>query len=231
MISLATLSDAVIIQAPRADLRAAPGQFFLAIPPSFEPYLPRVVFPFRRRGEFTESLILPREVQVWARAGELNLRGPYGQGFNLPSSAQRALVLAQDALAGAQLVGLVEALVARECEVAVVCGPNERMERWLPPEVEYRATEDVLGAAAELWDWADAVYACGSIPFYDQLRIAVRYARLKFEGGWAQILLRDLPMPCGTGVCYACALKTARGVVLNCREGPVFDLVDWIDAE
>ncbi len=217
-----------ILPAPRADLRAVPGQFFLAVPSDLEPYLPRVVFPFRMREGAVESLILPSEARAWPSAGALELRGPYGHGFVPPSHNTRALVLTQDLLDGAHLIALVEALIAHECEVAVLGAPNQWMERWLPPEVEYRASRDLLHAAAELWDWADNVYACGERSFYGHLRAAAQQARLKFERGWAQILVRDLPMPCGIGICYVCACKTARGVVLNCRDGPVMDLADWI---
>ncbi len=231
MIPRIELAEAKITAAPRPDLRAAPGQFFLAIPSTLDPYLPRVVFPFRLRGELVESLILPTEVEAWSRGGEIELRGAYGKGFELPSHVVRALILAEDALAGAQLLALVETLVARECEVAVLSGPNEVIERWLPPEVEYHAAEDVLAAASELWAWADIVYACGSMPFYDRLRRSAANVRLKLESGWAQILVRDLPMPCGTGLCYVCAFKTTRGVVLNCQDGPVFDLAEWIAEE
>jgi Iron-sulfur cluster binding domain of dihydroorotate dehydrogenase B len=224
----ASNSDFSIGPVPRPDLRAAPGQFYLAIPPTFDPYLPRPIFPFRLRGEFVESFILPRQVAAWRIEGLEKLRGPYGKSFELPPRSRRALVLAHDVSAGAQLLALIDALVTRDCEVAALCVPNEWMERWLPPEVEYRAVDDVPAAAGELWNWADAVYACGSMTCYDQLYRAARRTRLTLERGWAQILLRDLPMPCGTGLCYACALKTARGVMLNCQDGPVFDLADWI---
>ena len=229
MIPRPELAEPRIVDAPRPDLRAVPGQFFLAVPPTFDPFLPRVVFPFRLRGESVESLILPPEVAGWTMHGNaLELRGAYGRGFALPAQGGRALILAQDALAGAQLLSVVLTLVAREVEVAVVCGPNERMERWLPPEVEYHTAEDVLSAAGDLWNWADRVYACGQMAFYDRLLHAATQARLKLEAGWAQLLLRELPMPCGVGICYLCALKTTRGIVLNCQSGPVLDLADWI---
>ncbi len=231
MIPRVELAEAKIVAAPRPDLRAAPGQFFLAIPPTFDPYLPRVVFPFRLRGEFVESLILPTEVEAWSRGREIELRGAYGKGFELPSRVVRALILAEGALAGAQLLALAETLVARECEVAMLCGPNEVIERWLPPEVEYHASADVLATESELWPWADVVYACGPMPFYDRLRRSAASARLKLEPGWAQLLARDVPMPCGIGLCYVCAFKTTRGVVLNCQDGPVIDLADWIAEE
>ncbi len=35
--------------------------------------------------------------------------------------------------------------------------------------------------------------------------------------------LIDVPMPCGTGACYACAVDTARGVKLACADGAWFE--------
>ncbi len=228
MISRAVPSNLAILQARTSDLRATPGQFFLAVPPTFDPYLPRAVFPFSLRGEIVESLIAPLQVEAWARQGWFKLRGAFGRGFVLPASSRRALVLAANAAAGAHLIPVLDALVRRDCEVAALCGPDALDERWLPPEVEYRIVDDVIAASSPMWSWADAVFACGSPSFYDLLLAHVLDLRQQLESGRAQILLRELAMPCGTGVCYACALKTRRGVVLNCHDGPVFDLADWV---
>jgi dihydroorotate dehydrogenase electron transfer subunit len=40
-----------------------------------------------------------------------------------------------------------------------------------------------------------------------------------------QVLLEEV-MPCGTGICYGCAVETRRGVRLVCKDGPRFDLRD-----
>lgn len=223
----ATLHNAVIVQAPQPGLRATPGQFFLAIPPTFDPFLPRPAYPFRLRDDFVESLIVSREVGGWVQRGGLVLRGAYGKGFSLASTPSRALVLAADAAAGALLVPLLDSLVRREAEVAMLCGPDPMKESWLPPEVEYHIVEDLLASASPLWGWADGVFACGPIDFYDLLLADIKNTRLHLDNGWAQILVQ-LPMPCGIGLCYACAFKTRGGVMLNCRDGPVFDLADWV---
>ncbi len=219
------------ITPPRADLHAAPGQFLLAVPPSFDSYLPRVVWPFHLSGNRVDSILLPPGAASWATSEQLVLRGPYGRAFVLPDRPLRTLVLAADTLGGAQLLPLVEALVARECEVTVLCEPSQWIERWLPSEVEYRGAEPLIPAAADLWNWADALYACGDSAFYDGLASAAREGRLRLDSGWGQLLIRDLPMPCGTGVCYLCATKSRRGFMLNCQEGPVLDLADWLRGE
>jgi dihydroorotate dehydrogenase B-like protein len=228
MIARAIHSNLTFIDSPRADLSANPGQFFLIVPPSFDPYLPQVVFPFRIRGGLVESFIVPIAAQAWAQQGGLKIRGAYGNGFTLPAKSSRTLVLANSAAAGGLLVPLIDSLLARDCEVAALCKPDALLESWLPPEVEFHVGDDILAAASHLWSWADAVYASGESDFYDQMLTAAKNERLRLKSGWGQILLYDLATPCGIGVCYLCALKTRRGPVLNCRDGPVYDLADWV---
>ncbi len=221
------ISDYYVIASPRAELRASPGQFFLAVPPTFDPYLPRAIFPFRMRQSSVETFLVPPDVHQWADFARLQLRGPYGRGFALPREARRALVLMVDAVEGAHLLAWIEQLVEQEIEVSVLCGREALDDSLLPPQVEYRVAEDLTDASRELWNWADALYASGSAAFYNQLQRAAPRMRLDRGNGWAQILFREMLMPCGTGVCYACALKTRGGIALNCQDGPVFDLAEW----
>ena len=39
-----------------------------------------------------------------------------------------------------------------------------------------------------------------------------------------QVLLEE-GMACGTGICYACAVQTRRGMRLVCKDGPKFELL------
>jgi hypothetical protein len=219
--------DLTIIENSTPDLHATPGQFCLAVPPTFDPYLPQVLFPFRIRNGTVSSFIAPRQVQAWWAQGSLKIRGAYGKGFTLAGHEHRALVLATNAASGALLIPLVDSLVARNCEVVVLGGPDAMRENWLPPEVEFHVVDDIIAASSDLWAWTDAVYASGHSSFYARLSALVKQVRLRLESGWAQVLLHDLAMPCGTGVCYLCTLRMRRGLVLNCRDGPVHDLADW----
>ncbi len=225
------VGNLIVVNAPRADLHASPGQFFLLTLPSFDPFLPLTIFPFRLHNSTVISLLVPRRVEAWARMDTLELRGPYGRGFALPNPGQHILVLATDVDAGAPLLAWLDLLLARGCEVTFICGGEALPERWLPPEVEYRVAENVLSAAAELWTWADAVYASGSFSFYDSLYDALLYARAPSEKFLVQILLRDLALPCGIGICFACAFKTRSGIALACQDGPALNLTEWIREE
>ncbi len=230
MKTLAEIGELVVVPAPRPDLAAAPGQFFLAVPPTLDTYLPRAVFPFRIVGENVESLLATRQVAGWFE-GPLSLRGPYGKGFTLAAPLSRALLVAQDPSGSAHLIALVNRLLARECEVAVLCPQNEWMERWLPAEIEYHEPDDLQPAVAELLSWPDALYAVGSADFYSELRATALQRRIALQRGGAQLLVRDLPMPCGVGICYVCAFRVSGRVVLSCQDGPVFDLADWVVEE
>jgi Iron-sulfur cluster binding domain of dihydroorotate dehydrogenase B len=227
MPALPTRSQLRIIEIVKTELHAIPGQFFLAVPQGFDPSLPLLLFPFRMSGESVGSVVTLHESSTRLE-DELVFRGPYGRGFVLEANTKQALILAANAASGALLVPLIGFLVAHNCEVTVLCGGDPMPESWLPPEVEYRVVDDVLSAGSGLWSWADAVYACGPSNLYDQLRILVKSDRSTLARGWAQVLMYDLAMPCGIGVCYLCAFRKRNGLAMNCREGPVHDLSDWM---
>jgi hypothetical protein len=115
--------------------------------------------------------------------------------------------------------------------VALLCPDPALPESWLPPEVELRFTSDLVQEAASLRGWTEVLFASGTGEFYDGLQLAIRDLTGRLESGWAQILFRELAMPCGVGLCYACAFKTRGGVALNCQLGPVLDLADWVVGE
>ena len=54
----------------------------------------------------------------------------------------------------------------------------------------------------------------------------IRAVRYRVEVGLARVLI-DLPMPCGTGDCFACAVETRHGIQLACAGGPAFDLSEF----
>jgi dihydroorotate dehydrogenase electron transfer subunit len=91
----------------------------------------------------------------------------------------------------------------------------------LAPEIEFHADP----ANAELLTWADALVLSGSEEFYRTAADSVRAARYHLENGFVRALI-DMPMPCGTGECFACAIDTRRGVERACVDGPWFDLSD-----
>lgn len=214
----------VILPNPVAGLRANPGQFFLAVAPSSDPYLPQSIFPFRIHGDLVESFLVSKDVSSWAGQRRTKIRGPFGHGFQVPIREHHALVLAVGDWAGAALVSLIDALVARECEVALFCKDPKFQEKWLPPEVEFHTIEESASLEPQIWAWADALYASGDSDFSGELAETRNEEILRKGLGWAQFLSTDIEMPCGVGVCWLCATRTRKGIVRNCRDGPVRDL-------
>jgi dihydroorotate dehydrogenase electron transfer subunit len=77
----------------------------------------------------------------------------------------------------------------------------------------------------EVIKWADQVFACGPTAMYRDM--AGRKEELGLNGKPVQISL-EARMGCGLGVCYACTVRTRRGLKQVCKDGPVFELDDII---
>ncbi len=67
---------------------------------------------------------------------------------------------------------------------------------------------------------ADQIFACGPVNMY---RTMLQMPELKDKD--SQLSL-EIMMGCGTGVCYGCTIRTARGLRQVCKDGPVFNLRD-----
>jgi dihydroorotate dehydrogenase electron transfer subunit len=154
----------------------------------------------------------------------LDLLAPIGRAIEFAASAQRILLFGQDT-AMVRLIPIAHDAVARARAVVLVSTPSPEPFpiHLLSPEIEYRS-EDRLNS--ELIAWADAIVASGSTELYRLLSDDIRATRYRLEPGFARVLV-DLPMPCGTGACCACAVDTARGVKFSCVDGPAFDLAEF----
>jgi dihydroorotate dehydrogenase electron transfer subunit len=166
--------------------------------------------------------------------------GPLGRGYAIRRGAGNLLLVA-GGIGVAPLVWLADEQVARGRHVTLIQGARSAdglfPARLLPPEVEVVAvTEDgsmgqrglVTDLVPDYLSWADQVFACGPNAMFRALADVVR--RCEGEGARrrrkpVQVLLEEV-MPCGTGICYGCAVMTRRGVRLICKDGPRFELRD-----
>jgi dihydroorotate dehydrogenase electron transfer subunit len=166
--------------------------------------------------------------------------GPLGRGYSVRRGAGNLLLVA-GGIGVAPLVGLADEQVVLGRQVTVIQGARSAgglfPAHLLPPQVEVvSVTEDgsmghralVTDVVPEYLSWADQVFACGPNAMFRALAGVVR----RFEGEGArrgrkpvQVLLEEV-MPCGTGICYGCAVRTRRGVRLICKDGPRFELRD-----
>jgi dihydroorotate dehydrogenase electron transfer subunit len=222
----------------------SPGQFYLAAGPG---YLRHPLFPARLAAGELAFLVKadPDLFAAWlaARApgDELDLIGPFGHGFDAPTSGQRLLLVAETTLDVGPLLSLVDSAVADGASAITLLTATTRAAgvfplRELPPAVELRVATadgslgqrgDVTSLLADTLAWADRICAAGSRGLYRSLQTAVAGLRPGLpKGGFVQVLLADVPLVCGVGACLACAVQGKRGPHLACLDGPVFDLSD-----
>lgn len=241
---VATGVGLIAFRAPRTASSVRPGQFVhLRIGQGTSFILRRPFSVHRAHGESVE--ILYQVVGVGTRAlaeavpgTSLDLIGPLGHGWDIPAGISHALLVA-GGLGAAPLGMLAEELAARGVAVTVAAGaPSE--ERLLARELFERVarrvvltTDDgscgtaglVTGVCERLLadEALDLVYTCGPEPMQ---RIVARQAG---EAGVpCQVSLERL-MACGIGACLSCVVRTSKGLMKACVDGPVFDaaIVEW----
>jgi dihydroorotate dehydrogenase electron transfer subunit len=200
-----------------------PGQFALARDATtFDPYLRRVGWLYQIEDAHISFALSARDpLAARSRVGDtLDLLAPLGNAIEFDANVRHVLLIGEDTRI-VQLIALAHDAVAQAREVVLVNrGATVFPAHLLSPEIEYR-TDDAL--SAELIAWADALVASGPDELYGALADAICAARYRLEPGFARVIV-DVPMPCGAGACYACAVETARGVQLACADGPAFDL-------
>jgi dihydroorotate dehydrogenase electron transfer subunit len=218
------------LDAPELAVAMHPGQLALVRDPAtIDPYLRRKAWLYQVNGErvtFTLSTCDPL-VSLWRTGDTLDLLGPVGRTLEFAANARHVLLIGEGTRV-APLFPIAQQAIQENRAVVLFSRTDSKGDVFpahlLPPEIEYHTGGDLPGA--ELVTWADAIVASGSEQLYSELKDIIRAARYRLERGLARVLF-DEPTPCGTGACYACAVKTARGVRLACVDGPAFDLMDW----
>ncbi len=172
--------------------------------------------------------------------------GPLGNGFSILPEAQNLLVVA-GGIGIAPLLFLTDQAQKEGYPVKLLRGasgelkpsgepnpPQHYPEELLPQGIDVETittTPDgrqgmVLDLITpEVIKWADQVFACGPTAMYRDM--ASREKELGLTGKPVQISL-EARMGCGWGVCYACTVRTKRGLKQVCKDGPIFELGDII---
>jgi Iron-sulfur cluster binding domain of dihydroorotate dehydrogenase B len=190
-----------------------PGQVMLACRAGGDEPLRQTLLPIHID---TQGLTaLQPEATSWQPGEVLDLLGPVGRGFR-PSPTRRRWLLAALGIHPDVLLPLMESGVERGASVAVWADAPLPV---LPPQVEVPSD---LEAAL---DWAD--YAGFALTperlEADDPRAALLPTASRSQQTEALVIL---PMPCGTGICGACAMG-ARGLLRACVDGPVIALEAW----
>ena len=203
-------------------LRPAPGQYLLAHAAGMAEPLPSTLFPARFRpgdASSAELELAPPLPAGWTAGTRLAVRGPLGQGFNLPATARQVALVAADGLAPQVLLPLVDTALAQGAAVALY---TRDIPAGLPSEVEVLPPEplsDVLG-------WADYLAIQLQPGGLSKLRRRLGLAPHAILPVPAQVLVQ-VAMPCGgIGDCGLCAVATRQGWKLACKDGPVFNFND-----
>lgn len=162
----------------------------------------------------------------------MDLFGPLGKGFSLPSSSANLLLVA-GGVGIAPLLFLAQKAIAQQHQVTLLVGASSRAQLYpkslLPPAIEaIMATEDgsegqrgmVTELVADFIPWADYIFACGPLSMYQTMA-----AERKLRNKPVQVSL-ERRMGCGIGVCYGCTMNTRQGSKQVCKDGPVFELED-----
>jgi dihydroorotate dehydrogenase electron transfer subunit len=196
----------------------APGQFFLAGADGRDaPFLRAPLFPFSTQTGQWEFWVDPAQVLAQLQPGDtLDLIGPLGRGFSMPSLASRLLLRAHTL---ERLFPLVYWALARQWSIVWIV-PDE-LAAWplpsLPPAVEVQRGP----LTAELAEWAEVVAL--DVPDPGSAARDIRALCPPRPAAFVQALVTPL-MPCGVGACQACWVETRRRRQLACVDGPAFSL-------
>ena len=170
----------------------------------------------------------------------LNLLGPFGNGFSVPSEPHNLLVavdISDDPAWFWQLHLLCEQSLDRGGRATVLfrAGDEEELAAlipWLPVQVEVRTAADEFEWLEQLRQtaaWADRI--CAGLPAsrYGELKRVIEEIRFRTDRDFVQVLVKA-DLVCAVGACLVCVVPTGRGGFTRaCVHGPVFDLMDLVD--
>lgn len=197
-----------------AGSRPAPGQPFMAYLHGSTDPVRTVLYPSRLHDDGFTSTAIPSA--VWSVGSRVDLLGPIGKGFSPPARARRWFLIALDQPID-RLLPLVETAVASDINLAVFAGspmPD------LPLQVEIAA--DPAGVV----DWADYIAIDTTADRLAEVSKLLLPPSGMLPAAQVQTLI-DVTLPCGLGVCAACAVVSGKGWKLSCQDGPVFDMRGW----
>ncbi|UCD16930.1 MAG: dihydroorotate dehydrogenase electron transfer subunit [Candidatus Zixiibacteriota bacterium] len=232
--------------APFSKVRSIrPGQFIHVKVPNCGVYFRRAfsVYDVDRQNRSIDIVfkVLGRGTAALARVcrGEsMNILGPLGSGFTMPSRRETAVLVA-GGIGMPPMYLLARCLVEKGFnpeKILFFYGGNERGDlvdlarirklgtKVIPATVDgsYGFKGMVTDAVAEALAAGPGrvrMYACGPEPM---LRTIDEMAKLKEIPGQVSL---EAPMPCGIGICLGC-IKPLRegGYTRVCRDGPVYEM-------
>ncbi len=200
------------------ELIPVPGQYLLAhAPASDSPTADPVFFSRSSPNGFIAAAPVPNS---WQPGASLNLRGPLGHGFAIPTASRKIALIAFDDYP-ARLLGVIPLALKQGAEIVLLC---DSAVNDLPEVVEVQP----LQAMQEILHWADFAVMDVAHENLNQLKEKIGgegQAKARCE---AQVLIRT-QMPCGAlAECGVCAVVIHHQWKMACKDGPVFDWKELI---
>jgi hypothetical protein len=162
---------------------------------------------------FKTASSIPR---TWEPGSKILLRGPIGNGFNLPRTL-RNLMLVAFGTTIERLLPLIHLSLQQDVSVALFTDNNFPI---LPLAVEVRPQNSWVDAL----NWVD--FLAMDLPFrlLDSLPEVLDMLKQSQSNLQGQVLIAG-PMPCGgLADCGVCGIRLRTGLKYSCKDGPVFDL-------
>jgi len=243
-------SKHLVVDASPKALAVKPGQFFNLLCPSpdaGELWLrrPQSVYRIDRENDRLEFLYKCVGRGTFGLAtldvgDELNMVGPLGVGFTIPSACKHIVVLGRGVglatlapisqLAGESGIGVTAILSARSAEFVMADDLFAKVGEVISvlDTDGTSAVEHVEGVLKGLIakHRADAFYTCGSNRLFQLMK------RLGGAHGIPGQVAMEQVMACGLGPCYVCVrtfeVNGKKELRRVCIEGPVFDLQEAV---
>ncbi len=163
---------------------------------------------------------------------QVNLLGPFGQQFSLPSQCRALLLIAESAYVPVLLPLATEVLDAggRVTLVVRTKDPTQPYLPLIPLAVEVQTAKTEMEWQSLLSDtlrWADHLCLALPQPVLQALLDTIRRHRFHVEADFAHALVIDADLICGVGACLACVIPLPdNSFTRTCIHGPVFRLTD-----
>jgi hypothetical protein len=191
----------------------APGRYLLAQDRESILRTPLFQAGARSRGFLAASPV----PESWYPGMALELRGPFGHGFQLPANVRRLAGIAVGT-SGERLLPLVREALEKGAAVTLF---GDIVSSGLPSSVEVYPS----GAFSEAQGWADHLVVDALMERLPVLWEMAGRQRAGFPCPGQALVFAQ--MPCGgLADCGACAVQSRGSWKLACKDGPVFRLKD-----
>ena len=172
-----------------------------------------------------------RKLATVKQGDTVNVVLPLGNGFSMPETPEKKVLLIGGGVGTAPMLYLGEALLKIGCKPTFLLGARSKNDLLQLDEFAafgdvYTTTEDgSMGEKGYVTQHSvlannkfDMIYTCGPKPM---MMAVAKYA--KSNDIECEVSLENT-MACGVGACLCCVEKTDEGHVCVCKEGPVFNI-------